>query len=96
MPGRIAQRTKHTVVSRIGQRRQVVIPKAVFDELRLRPGDFVEVTAQGGSVSLKPTRSNDVEDTLTSAEAKKLRLGLRQIKERKTRPWNEIKHELGL
>ena len=45
---------------------------------------------------MKPTKFVDIEDTPTGAEAKKLRLGLKQIKERKTRPWNEIKHELGL
>jgi AbrB family looped-hinge helix DNA binding protein len=96
MLGRNAQPTKRTAVSRIGQRRQVVIPKAVFDGLRLRPGDFVEITARAGNVWMKPTKFIDIEDTLTAAEAKRLRVGLKQIKERKTRPRDEIKHELGL
>ncbi len=30
-------------IGKIGQRRQVVIPKEIFDALGLRTGDFVEV-----------------------------------------------------
>jgi AbrB family looped-hinge helix DNA binding protein len=83
-------------ISRIGQRRQVVIPKSIFDALRLREGDFVEVTARGGLVSMKPKKLVDADDTLTAAEAKKVRRGLKQAREGKTQPWAKLKHELGL
>ncbi|MBI3698198.1 MAG: AbrB/MazE/SpoVT family DNA-binding domain-containing protein [Acidobacteria bacterium] len=83
-------------VSRIGQRRQVVIPKRVFEALRLREGDFVEVTADGGRLLMKPKKLVDADDGLTPQEAKKVRHGLRQVREGKTRPWGKIKHELGL
>jgi AbrB family looped-hinge helix DNA binding protein len=82
-------------LSRIGQRRQVVIPKKIFDAMRLREGDFMEVTAERGRVSMKPKRLVDWDETLTTAEAKMIRHGLKQAKERKTRPWSRIKHELG-
>ena len=32
------------LISKVGQRRQVVIPKEICDELGLHKGDFVEVT----------------------------------------------------
>lgn len=87
---------KRVSLSRIGQRRQVVIPKEVFDHLRLREGDVVEVTAIGGRVSLKPKKLVDADDVLSPAEAKKVRHSLKQIKEGKTKPWTDIKHPLDL
>ena len=58
MPRRTIQRrtvtTSAIAVSRIGQRRQVVIPKVIFDELGLEEGDFVEVSAAKGLLSMKP------------------------------------------
>ena len=83
-------------LSRIGQRRQVVIPKKIFDAMRLKEGDFMEVTAERGRVSMKPKRLVDWDDTLTAAEAKMIRHGLKQAQERKTRPWSRIKHEMDL
>jgi AbrB family looped-hinge helix DNA binding protein len=87
---------KRPALSRIGQRRQVVIPKAVFELLRLREGDFVEVTAEAGRVFMKPKKLAHTDDVLTPAEAKKVRHALKQVKERKTKPWTNVKHELGL
>lgn len=40
----------------------------------------------------KPKRLVDWDDTLTAAEAKMIRHGLKQANERKTRPWTRIKH----
>jgi hypothetical protein len=36
------------------------------------------------------------DDTLTPGEAKRLRRSLKQTREGKTRPWSQIKHDLGL
>ena len=83
-------------LSRIGQRRQVVIPKKVFDAMKLKEGDFMEVTADRGRVSMKPKRLVDWDETLTPAEAKMIRQGLKQAKEGKARAWSRIKHELGM
>ena len=88
--------TKTTVVSRIGQRRQVVIPKEVFEALNLAEGDFLEVTAENGRVAMKRKRLVDADDTLTPAEAAKVLHAEKQLKAGKTRPWSEVKDELGL
>ena len=43
-------------ISKIGQRRQVVIPKDICDELGLQVGDFVEVRRIKGTVISKPKK----------------------------------------
>jgi AbrB family looped-hinge helix DNA binding protein len=52
-------------ISKLGQRRQVVIPKEICDELGLREGDFVEVTREESVVILKPKKLVDVDEVLT-------------------------------
>lgn len=48
-------------VSRIGQRRQVIIPKDLFREMHLKEGDFVEVTRQSDDeIVLKRKKLVDV------------------------------------
>jgi AbrB family looped-hinge helix DNA binding protein len=98
MPDRSIQSSggRAAALSRIGQRRQVVIPKRIFDAMKLKEGDFMEVTAERGRVSMKPKRLVDWDQTLTTAEAKMVRHGLKQAKTRKTRDWSRIKNELGL
>ncbi len=83
-------------VGRVGQRRQVVIPREIFDSLRMREGDFVAFSQKDNGVLVKPKRLVDPDEVLTAAEARKLRLGLRQVKEGKTRPWADVKRDLGL
>jgi AbrB family looped-hinge helix DNA binding protein len=82
-------------VSRIGQRRQVVIPKRVFDALKLRAGDFVEVSAEGGRLQMRPKRLVDIgDDTLLAGEAAKVRRGEAEIKAGRTQSWRSVKNEL--
>ena len=83
-------------VGRVGQRRQVVIPKEMLETLNIREGDFVAFAEQKNGVLIKPKRLVDPDDTLTPAEAVKVRHGEKQAKAGKTRPWVAIKHELGL
>jgi AbrB family looped-hinge helix DNA binding protein len=82
-------------VSRIGQRRQVVIPKRLFEVLQLQEGDFVEVTAERGCLEMRPKRLVDVGDVLTKSEAAKVRRGEAQLKAGRSRPWRALKHDLG-
>jgi AbrB family looped-hinge helix DNA binding protein len=83
-------------VSRIGQRRQVVIPKRVFDSLKLRAGDFVEVSAEGGRLQMRPKRLVDIGDErLTADEAVKVRRGEAEIKAGHSKSWRTVKDELG-
>ena len=88
--------TKSNEVSRIGQRRQVVIPKRVFEALKLQEGDFVEVTVDRGNLRLRPKRLVDIEDvTLTPREAAKVRRGEAEIKTGKYKSLATVKHEMG-
>jgi bifunctional DNA-binding transcriptional regulator/antitoxin component of YhaV-PrlF toxin-antitoxin module len=95
----MAGKTRATIkepIGRVGQRRQVVIPREIFDNLRMHEGDFVAFAKHRSGVLVKPRRINDPNDVLTPAEAKRLRQSLKQTRQGKTRPWAEIKHELGL
>jgi AbrB family looped-hinge helix DNA binding protein len=85
-----------TAVSRIGQRRQVVIPKRVFDALKLQAGDFVEVSAEGGRLEMRPKRLVDLgEEVLSAREAVKVRRGDAEIKDGRSKSWRTVKDELG-
>jgi AbrB family looped-hinge helix DNA binding protein len=91
----IRSSAKPNEVSRIGQRRQVVIPKRVFDVLQLREGDFFEVTVERGNLRLRPKRLVDIaEDILTPREAAKVRRGAAELKAGNSKPWRKVKHEL--
>jgi AbrB family looped-hinge helix DNA binding protein len=93
---RVGISANSATVSRIGQRRQVVIPKRAFDALKLQAGDFVEVTVDRGNLQLRPKRLVDVEDfTLNSREAAKVRRGEAELKAGESKPWRVVKHELG-
>lgn len=82
-------------MSRIGQRRQVVIPKVVFDALQLREGDFLEMKIERGRLAIQPKRLVDVSVVLTKSEAAKVHRGEAQLRAGRSKPWRTIKHELG-
>ena len=81
-------------IGRVGQRRQVVIPREIFEKLRMREGDFVAFAQRHNGVLVKPKRLVDPDDVLTPAEAKKVRRGMKQIKEGRFKLWRDVKHEL--
>jgi AbrB family looped-hinge helix DNA binding protein len=82
-------------IGRVGQRRQVVIPREILESLRLREGDFVAFSRQANGVLVKPKRLVDPDDVLTPAQAKKVRRGMEQIKQGRFKLWRDVKHELG-
>lgn len=90
-----ARNSAHAGVSRIGQRRQVVIPKPIFEALRLQEGDFVEMTVERGRLAMQPKRLVDVDVVLTKSEAAKVRQGEAQLRAGRSKPWRTVKHELG-
>jgi AbrB family looped-hinge helix DNA binding protein len=99
MPSRTVQAqraTRTSALSRIRQRRQVIIPKKVFDALALAEGDLLEVTAENGGIAMKLQTPAYAGDTLTAADAKKVRHAMAQLTAGKTRPWAKVKHDLGL
>ncbi len=42
--------------SKVSERHQITIPKTVFNELNLKPGDIVEVVAEKGKATIIPRR----------------------------------------
>jgi AbrB family looped-hinge helix DNA binding protein len=83
-------------IGRVGQRRQVVIPREMLETLNLREGDFVAFTRKANGVLIEPKRVVDAEDTVLSpAEEKLVRRGVKQIKGGKFKLWHDVKHEMG-
>jgi AbrB family looped-hinge helix DNA binding protein len=79
---------------RVGARRQVVIPREIFEKLNMRAGDLVAFAPKQGGVLVKPKRAGDADDTLTPEEAKIVRRGEAQLKRGQSKPWRDAKHAL--
>ena len=88
--------TTQQKTGRVGQRRQVVIPREILETLKLQAGDLVAFTEQKNGVLIKPKRAVDPNDTLTPAEAKIVRRGEAQLKRGESKPWRDVKHALSL
>jgi len=86
------ERTKG-IISKIGQRRQVVIPKKIFDSIGLREGNFVEINQWKGQVIIKSKAIGDSEETLNAAEEKLLKRGFKELKQGQYTTWPKLKHE---
>jgi AbrB family looped-hinge helix DNA binding protein len=83
-------------ISKLGQRRQVVIPKEICDELGLHEGDFLEVTSTEGKVIIKPKKLVDADDVLTPEEEKVVRKGEAQLRKGDHVAWDDVKTQLKL
>ena len=83
-------------ISKVGQRRQVVIPKQVCDAAGLHEGDFVEVRHRNGTVVIKPKKLVDAEDALTPVEERKVARGFKQLQRGRSTAWRELKRDLGM
>jgi AbrB family looped-hinge helix DNA binding protein len=81
-------------IGRVGQRRQVIIPREILETLKLRAGDFVAFAEQKNGVLIKPKRVINQDDTLSPAEAKIVRRGEAQLKRGESKPWRAVKHAL--
>ncbi|HXW15083.1 MAG TPA: AbrB/MazE/SpoVT family DNA-binding domain-containing protein [Terriglobia bacterium] len=81
-------------IGRVGQRRQVVIPREILESLDLREGDFVAFSPRANGVFVKPKRLVVPDDVLTPAEAKRVRQGMEQIKDGQFKLWRDVKHAL--
>ena len=79
-------------IGRVGQRRQVIIPREIIESLHLREGDFVAFSPRANGVFVKPKRLIDPDDVLTPAEAKRVRQGMEQIKAGRFKLWRDVKH----
>ncbi len=92
MAGKTA--TTEERIGRVGQRRQVVIPRDILETLKLQAGDFVAFAERKNGVLIKPKRIVDADDTLSPAEAKIVRRGEAQLKRGESKPWRVVKHAL--
>jgi AbrB family looped-hinge helix DNA binding protein len=81
-------------VSKLGQRRQVVIPKKIWEDLGLEVGDFVEIERVEGTVVIKPKRLVDREDVLTPEEEEVVRRGEAQIRRGNYVTLEKFEHEM--
>jgi AbrB family looped-hinge helix DNA binding protein len=80
-------------VSKLGQRRQVVIPKEIWDSLGLVVGDFVEVERVKGS--LKPKKLVDALDVLTPEEEALVRRGEEELRTGEYVTLEQLEHDMG-
>ena len=67
-------------VSKLGRRRQVVIPRAICEAFGLEAGDFIEVKKTRTGIVVKPKKPVDPDDTLTPAEEKIVLRGEEQLR----------------
>ncbi len=81
-------------IGRVGQRRQVVIPREIFESLHMREGDYVAVAQQGGAVVIKPKKLIDPDNVLSSAEGALLKKAEHELKQGKFVTLAELHHEL--
>jgi AbrB family looped-hinge helix DNA binding protein len=81
-------------IGKLGQRRQVVIPKEICDALGLAMGDFVEVRQVKGTVVITPKKLVDVEDVLTSEEEAIVRKGEAQLRRGEYVTLEDLEHDL--
>jgi len=84
--------TEH--IGRVGQRRQVVIPRKIFDKLRMYEGGFVAFTESKNGVLIKAKRLVDDDTVLTPEESKIVRRGEAQLKRGQSKSWRDVKHAL--
>lgn len=81
-------------ISKVGQRRQIVIPKVICEDLGLKEGDFVEVKESRGSVLIKPKKLVDSDDILIPEEEVLIRKGEAQLKRGEYVLWDDIKKRI--
>jgi bifunctional DNA-binding transcriptional regulator/antitoxin component of YhaV-PrlF toxin-antitoxin module len=76
----------------------LTVPDAVRRRAGFKPGDQVEFKVSRGTVTILTRRlaARDLDDTLTTEEAKKVRHAMKQVREGKVTAWSKVKHELGV
>lgn len=86
--------TTQEKISRVGRRREIVIPREILEMLNIREGDFVAISRKTDTVLIKAKRVVDRDTVLTPAEAKIVRRGEAQLKRGSSKPWRAVKDAL--
>ena len=82
------------VVGRVGQRRQIIIPRKIFEKLQMREGDLVAFAQKKSGVLIKPKRLVDPDDVLTREEGDLVSKARREMREGKYVSQAELEHNL--
>jgi len=86
--------TAREPIGRVGQRRQVVIPREIFEKLQMQEGDFVAFTQQSNGVLVKLKRVVDPDDVLTRKESALVEKARREMRDGKSITLAQLEHEL--
>jgi AbrB family looped-hinge helix DNA binding protein len=81
---------------KVRSKRQITIPKTIFNDLGLREGDYVEIIRSKNHIVIRPNKKHDTDDVLTLEEEKIVEKGIEQLKRGECINWEELKNELGL
>src|ERR1035438_7025705 len=81
-------------IGRVGQRRQVVIPREMLETLNIREGDFVAFAQKQNGVLIKPRRVVDPDDVLTPEQSALVKKAERQMREGKFVTLAQLRHDL--
>ena len=81
-----------TTLGGVEQRRQVVIPQRICDELELAVGDIVAIERRAGSVVIRPRKAGDRDDVLTAREAASVRRGLAEASSGGVTDWRQYRN----
>jgi len=81
-------------IGRVGQRRQVVIPRDMLETLQLQEGDFVAFSRQANGVLVKPKRVVDPDDVLTPEESALVKKAEREMRQGKYVTLAQLRHDM--
>jgi len=81
-------------IGRVGQRRQVVIPREMLETLHIQEGDFVAFAEQKNGVLIKPRRVVDPDDVLTPEESALVKKAEREMRQEKFVTLAQLRHDL--
>jgi AbrB family looped-hinge helix DNA binding protein len=81
-------------IGRVGQRRQVVIPREMLETLNIHEGDFVAFAEQKDGVLIKPRRMVDPADVLTPEESALVKKAEREMRQGKFVTLAQLRHDL--
>jgi AbrB family looped-hinge helix DNA binding protein len=90
-------RTKEGVmvaISKLGRRRQVVIPKAICERLGLHEGDFIEVRAEGSATTVNLKKVVRFDDVLAPEEEKLVCQGEAQLRRGEYVTLEQLEHDM--
>jgi AbrB family looped-hinge helix DNA binding protein len=81
---------------KVRTKRQITIPKTIFNDLGLKEGDYVEIIRSKNHIIIKPKKISDHDDVLMPEEEKIVEKGIEQLKHGECMNWEDLRNELGL